>query len=152
MASPTHNYSIYAIPAYWVLSVLPHNYAIRTIKAANNGRWDNSNPRSSNWNASVQKSVPAATFARYERAEAAHKNGFENLPVFVGAVILGNMAKLPPATLNAVTGAYLVSRIVYTLAYINVEQRKYSLARTGIYLSGIFMCMYLIVRAGNVLF
>jgi hypothetical protein len=39
------NLSMFAIPAYW-LCMLPHNYAI--IRKADNGRWDNSNPRSTN--------------------------------------------------------------------------------------------------------
>jgi uncharacterized MAPEG superfamily protein len=36
--------------------------------------------------------VPAATFATFERAEAAHKNAMENAPFFVGAVVGGNLA------------------------------------------------------------
>lgn len=31
---------------------------------------------------------------RYERAEAAHANGMENAPFFIGAVLAGNFAGL----------------------------------------------------------
>jgi uncharacterized MAPEG superfamily protein len=42
--------------------------------------------------------VPAATYARFERAEAAHKNAMENAPFFIGAVIAGNMAGVGAGT------------------------------------------------------
>ncbi|PVH74528.1 hypothetical protein DL98DRAFT_519168 [Cadophora sp. DSE1049] len=37
MANP----SMFAIPAYWLLCMLPHNYTIAIMRKANNGRWDN---------------------------------------------------------------------------------------------------------------
>ena len=41
-----------------------------------------------------RKTTPAALFARYERAEAAHRNGMENAPFFIGAMLAGNWAGL----------------------------------------------------------
>jgi len=144
------NYSLYAIPAYFALAQLPHAYAVGTIKAANNGRWDNSNPRSSTYNDKVQKSVPAAVFGRYERSVAAHKNGMENLAFFTAAVVLGNMAQLPASTLNTVAGAYLALRAVYNIVYIQTTSNKYSYVRTGIWFCSIGLCMYQLIRAANV--
>ncbi|MCJ1427310.1 hypothetical protein MMC29_005213 [Sticta canariensis] len=144
------NYSIYAIPAYFVLSMLPHNYALIIIKSANNGRWDNSNPRSSGWNEKIQKSTPAEIFSRYERAEGAHKNGMENMAIFCTTIILGNMAELPASTLNTVAGLYLALRAIYTLAYIYIGSAKYSYVRSGIWGGTIALCSYQIIRAGNV--
>jgi uncharacterized MAPEG superfamily protein len=67
---------------------------VQQLKSANNGKWDNVNSRGTETVATYRKSVPAEVYARFERAEAAHKNGFENAPFFIGAVIAGNMAGL----------------------------------------------------------
>ena len=143
------NYSIYAIPIYLVLSLLPHSYAVSIIKSANKGRWDNNNPRSPAWHEKIQKSVPAEVLGRFERAEAAHKNGMENLAIFSTAIVLGNMAELPAGTLNTVAGMYLALRAIYNLVYIHTVSRKYSFARTGIWGTSLLLCLYLIVRAAN---
>jgi len=143
------NYSIYAIPASLILALLPHVYAVQIIKSSNNGRWDNSNPRSSTYHDKIQKSVPAAIFSKYERGEAASKNGMENLVIFSTAVILGNMAQLPASTLNTVSAAYLALRAVYNVVYIQTTTNKYSYVRSGVWFSSIFLCFYQIVRAAN---
>jgi len=204
------NLSIYAIPVYYILSIVPHTYAFKLIISANNGRWDNSNPRSPKTQAAIEKSVPAATFARYvgvfsqsfhpqsrpfpespiifsrrlfklvfstfsllidrnnaallleqysadsmgswqERAEAAHKNCMENMPLFTSAVILGNLAQLPAGTLNVIAGSYLLLRVAYAVAYINISHHKGSRVRTGIWATSSFLLLYQIVIAGNVL-
>ncbi|MCJ1251960.1 hypothetical protein MMC30_009198 [Trapelia coarctata] len=144
------NYSLYAIPASLFLALLPHLYAVQLIKSANNGRWDNSHPRSTAYNDKLQKTVPNAIFRKFERGEAAHKNGMENLVIFSTAVILGNMANLPAGTLNTVAGGYLALRVLYNVAYIQTTANKYSYMRTGIWASSILLCMYQMVRAANV--
>jgi uncharacterized MAPEG superfamily protein len=127
------NLSLFAIPAYWILTMLPHNYAIAIMRKANNGRWNNASPRSSKWDATLRESTPADVYARYERAEAAHKNGMENFPIFAGAILAGNIAKLDTLTLNAFVAAYLCSRVAYTVIYVSVNSHRYSLYRTAIW-------------------
>lgn len=131
--------------------MIPHNYAISIITSANNGNWDNSNPRSSNWDAAIKAKVPAEVFGRYERAGAAHSNGMENLPLFCTAVVLGNMAGLEARTLNAVAGLVLGLRAVYTWWYVVNSDMKKSYIRTPIWAASVLSCFYLIVKAGNVL-
>ena len=143
------NYSIYAIPAFVVLALFPHAYATRIIKNANNKKWDNANPRSAALKENAKKSVPASIYARYERAEGAHANSMENLPLLIGAIILGNMAKLPVSTLNTVAGGYLALRVAYTYAYINTETIPYSGIRTALWGTSLGSLLYLIIRAGN---
>ncbi|OCK83812.1 hypothetical protein K432DRAFT_401731 [Lepidopterella palustris CBS 459.81] len=143
------NYSIYGIPVYWLLSLIPHSYGLSIIKNANNGYWENRNPRGLDTAAMYKKSVPAEIFGRFERAEGAHKNGMENMPLFIGAVILGNMANLDSSTLNTVVGSYLVLRVVYTALYIYVTKIKYSYARTGTWFASTSLLLYLIIKAGN---
>lgn len=52
------------------------------------------------------------------RAKAAEANGFENLPVFAGAVLAANVAGVPVETLNALSAAYLASRVIYNIIYV----------------------------------
>ena len=77
--------------------------------------------------------MPAKVYGRYERAEAAHKNGMENLALFVGEVLAGNVAKLDNFTLNVFIGSYLLLCIVYTFIYINVSSHRYSHYRTAVW-------------------
>ena len=45
------------------------------MKKANNNKWNNANPRGTQTDERYKKSVPAEIYAKYERSEAAHKNG-----------------------------------------------------------------------------
>lgn len=103
------NYSFYSIPVYWFLALVPHAYAVRfnifqtteyssidswqvaVARKANKGFWDNTNPRNTGY---LEKNIPKEALAKYERAEAAHANGMENAPYFIGAVLAGNLAGL----------------------------------------------------------
>ncbi|KAG9236108.1 hypothetical protein BJ875DRAFT_457433 [Amylocarpus encephaloides] len=142
------NLSLFAIPAYWVLTMAPHSYAVAIMSKANNGKWDNSNPRSSTWDNKLRTATPAEAYGRYERAEAAHKNGFENLPLFVGAILAGNLAGLSSVDLNRFTGAYLAMRALYTLVYVNVTRNSTSFFRTAIWLASTMGCMAVYVKSG----
>ena len=103
---PAANYSFYVIPAFYVLNLVPHVYGATILKNANNGNQDRANPRTHLQ--SLKKSTPSEIYARYERAEAAHNNGFEILPLIAAAVICGNVARLDPSTLNTVAGSLYV--------------------------------------------
>jgi uncharacterized MAPEG superfamily protein len=148
MATSMTNLSLFAVPAYWILCLVPHNYAIGIMRKANNGMWDNTSPRSSNWDAKLKKSVPAEIFAKYERAEAAQKNSFENFPIFVGAILAGNLAKLGSPLLNSFVGAYLGMRVLHTIVYVSVSSNKYSFFRTAIWGISTLMCMGVYVKSG----
>lgn len=73
----TYNPSILAIPTYYVLSVLPHSYALNVATQGELSKWDNRNPRSSTMKAKLKERLPAEIFAKYERLEACHANGME---------------------------------------------------------------------------
>lgn len=60
-------------------------------------------------------------------------------------------AKVDNWTLNALSGGYLVSRVVYNFIYINNEEESLATARTGVFLTGIGMVFTLFVKAGNAL-
>ncbi|KAF3004265.1 hypothetical protein E8E13_008192 [Curvularia kusanoi] len=122
------NYSLHTIPVYWFLALAPHAYAIGVAKRANNGVWDNTNPRNTSY--LTQNIVDKEALARYERAEAAHANGMENAPFFVGAVLAGNLAGLDAATLNAYTGVYIGLRVLYNVLYVRTTTLRSSRARS----------------------
>ncbi|KAL6703790.1 hypothetical protein ACN47E_009089 [Coniothyrium glycines] len=143
------NYSLYSIPVYWVLALYPHAYAVSLIRNSNNKQWDNTNPRSTDTNEQYKKSVPADTYARFERAEAAHKNGLENAPFFIGAVLAGNYAGLRSTTLNAVTGTYVCLRVLYNVLYINTTTQKASRLRSVTWVSSFVLLFGTYIAAGK---
>lgn len=81
------NHTLLAVPAMWLTAIAPHSWAVEFIKKHNNGRFDNSNAKGQAFNAKLQANVPADVLARFERAESAHRNGLENLPLFAVGVL-----------------------------------------------------------------
>lgn len=84
------NYDLLAVPAMWLTAIAPHSWAIGYIKKHNKGRFDNANSKTQAFGAKLQANVPADVLARFERAEAAHRNGLENLPLFAVGVLAAN--------------------------------------------------------------
>ncbi|KAF2804855.1 uncharacterized protein BDZ99DRAFT_144328 [Mytilinidion resinicola] len=150
----TYNSSILAIPAYYVLSVLPHSYAIHL---ATNGKlvsWDNRNPRSTTLKANLKQTLDATTYARYERAEACHANGMENLPLFASAVILGNMAGLKRDGiygLSGFAGLFLAIRVAYTVVYLGTTTNGPTVLRSTLWAAGSTLCVRVILEAARAL-
>jgi uncharacterized MAPEG superfamily protein len=142
------NLSFFAVPVYWLLTMLPHTYAVLIARSANNGRWNNVSPRSSTWDETLRKSTPKEIYARYERGEAAHKNGMENLPLFVGAILAGNFAKLETRTLNLFVVLFLLIRILYTIFYVSISSHRLSYLRSSTWFMGAALCMGIFVKAG----
>lgn len=180
------NYSLHSIPVYWFLALAPHAYAVRSFhtspntnihltnsvsqvgvaKKANNGHWDNTNPRNTSY---LEQKVPKEALARYERAEAAHANGMENAPFFIGAVLAGNFAGLDAskypgnwkytrswnyadedtATLNAYTGVYIGLRVLYNVLYVRTTTLKSSRARSLVWLVSTVSLFVLYFKAAN---
>jgi uncharacterized MAPEG superfamily protein len=109
------NYSLHSIPVYWLIALYPHAYSVRPttfhlyflqlttpqqglFKAATNGHRNNANPRGTSTLSHYRKICSKDVFEKAERAEACHMNSMENAPFFVGAVVAGNLAGLPPST------------------------------------------------------
>ncbi|OCK78389.1 hypothetical protein K432DRAFT_383901 [Lepidopterella palustris CBS 459.81] len=144
------NWSIYTIPAYYILGFIPHVYGTKIISKANNGYFDNVNPHGV-LTIESYKRLPKDVFTRYERAEAAHRNIMENMSLFVAAVILGNVAKIEPEILNTIVGGNLAIRVLYTVLYIRTTKAEYSYLRSLVWMSSVASLMYLVVKAGNAL-
>ncbi|KAF3034646.1 hypothetical protein E8E11_004952 [Didymella keratinophila] len=140
------NYSFYSIPVFWFLSLAPHAYAVSVARKANKGFWDNTNPRNTGY---LEKNIPKDALAKYERDEAAHANGMENAPYFIGAVLAGNLAGLPASTMNTYTGAYVGLRLIYNLLYTNTTTLKNSRARSIVWIASTLGLFTLYIKAAN---
>ncbi|KAF2786020.1 hypothetical protein K505DRAFT_330634 [Melanomma pulvis-pyrius CBS 109.77] len=150
----TYNPSIAAIPVYYILSVIPHSYALHVATQGKPTEWDNRNPRSSDLKAKLKERLPADRFALYERAEACHANGMENLPLFASAVVLGNMAGLKKDGLSGMTGfagIYLAIRLAYTAIYLNTNTQGPTVLRSALWVAGFSTCFRIIFKAAKAL-
>ncbi len=85
------------------------------------------------------------------RAEGAQQNGFENLGIFAAGVVAGNAAGLDAGYLNALSIAYVASRIVYDLVYINNTTPAVARVRSVAYNAGSAVVFTLFVSSGNAL-
>ena len=143
------NYSFYTIPAVWLLSILPHFYAIILYSRSAHKHFDNCHPRSLTSKLEGDQSIDKATKQRIIRAEGAQQNGFENLAFFAAAVTAGNAAGLAPQTMNILSGAYLAIRTVYNLVYINGDTQPLGGLRSTVYTAGVGLVCTIFVMAGN---
>ncbi|KAF2131455.1 hypothetical protein P153DRAFT_429751 [Dothidotthia symphoricarpi CBS 119687] len=147
----TYNPSILAIPAYYIISLLPHTYAVNVASEGKLSTWDNRNPRSTDLKAKLKASLPAETYARYERLESCHANGFENMPIFASAVILGNMAGLRNEVLTKFVASFLAVRLAYTATYVTHTTQGPTWIRSGLYFAGLALCFQTIISSAKVL-
>ena len=147
----SHNYSLYGIPAYYFLAMLPHIYSVMIV-SRNKQNWDNASPRSEKFSASLKRALPPNAFSKYERARAAHTNMLsENMAFFTGAVLAGNMAGVDAGFMNNTTTAYLASRVVYLICYICIRRQRYAVMRTIAFNTGCAILMWVYFKAAGVL-
>ncbi len=149
MSLSTTNYSFYTIPAAWLLSIIPHQYAIILYSKSAHKRFDNCHPRSLTSKVEGDQAIDKATKRRIIRAEGAQQNGFENLAFFAAAVTAGNAAGLAPRMMNMLSGAYLATRVVYNLVYINGDTAALAGIRSVIYTAGVGLVCAVFVMAGK---
>ncbi|KAB2101504.1 hypothetical protein AG0111_0g10236 [Alternaria gaisen] len=147
----SYNTSILAIPAYVILTFLPHVLAINVATRGNFLTWDNRNPRSSDLRAQLKQRLTAVTYTKYKRMEACHANGMENLLLFIGAVVLGNIAGLGQNELAKLAAWFLAVRIAYTVAYITTSTQAPTLIRSSLWIAGVSLCFCTIIRAAGVM-
>ena len=147
----TPNYSFYAIPIFYILVLAPSWYGTTLVLRANNGKFDIANPRGDKYSTYLKKTVPSDTYTCYERARAAHQNGWENFPLFASAVICANIAKVDAGSLNAACATFLVLRAIYIPLYITISNSNYAPARSVVWAGSVGCCLYLLGKAGNIM-
>ncbi|KAF7903733.1 uncharacterized protein EAF01_006782 [Botrytis porri] len=142
----TRNFSLYSVPAAWLLAHLPHVYAVISSKC-----FDNRSPRDFKKSLEDDQTLDKAKKNKIRRAHAAGANGYESIGFFASAVVAGNVAGLSHSTLNTLTGGYLISRAVYNFIYINNETQGAAGARSLAWLFGIGQIVTLFIKSGNAL-
>lgn len=145
----TYNPSVLAIPAYFILAMLPHGWAINVASQGNLRTWDNRNPRNSDLKAKLKARLPAESYAKYERLEACHANSMESFPLFAAAVVLGNIARLKQEELSGFAAAFLVVRVAYMMVYATHRTQGPTMLRTGIWYVGVGLCFRTILQAAK---
>lgn len=91
---------------------------------------------------------PKKTVRRISRAKAASANGFETLGLYAAAVVAANVARVPNARLNKLTGLYLLSRALYVYTYVVLQDNaRAALLRVGVWFGGVGLIMALFTAA-----
>lgn len=86
-----------------------------------------------------------------KRNEAAHANAMEHFPVFVGSALFAVVAKVPNEAVNRACAVYSVARVVYAVAYLAVDNVRFSYIRSLAWWSSNFACLYLFWQSGKAL-
>ncbi|KAJ7160584.1 hypothetical protein C8R43DRAFT_993365 [Mycena crocata] len=139
--------SLYSIPAVWLTAFAPvmlKSVTINKVKGFNNVQ-----PRANTHAVSADKAVPPAVAARIERMEGAHMNGNENFPIWVAAILAGNLAGLDNYRMNVISISYFCGRILYNYIYITQETRRQSVLRTLVFFCTLSLPMYLLFAAAT---
>ncbi|KAJ7152397.1 hypothetical protein C8R46DRAFT_1121197 [Mycena filopes] len=139
--------SFYSIPAVWLTAFVPvmlKSRAINKVKPYNNVQ-----PRANVSRVAGDAKIPPAVAARIERMEGAHMNGNENFPLWVAAVLAGNVAGLDTGVLNILSIVYFCGRVLYNYVYITQETRKQSLVRTGVFFGNLCLPLYILFAAAT---
>ncbi len=110
-------------------ALLPKIHSLRLSRK--DGKYDNNHPRE--W---------AANLTGWQRrAIAAHSNGFEILPLFVGAVIFAHLAQADQARVDLLAMAFVALRVVYTGTYL----MNWGALRTLVWSAGVAVCIALML-------
>jgi uncharacterized MAPEG superfamily protein len=148
------NIPLLSILAYYVLAAYPHGHAVVAASKGNLKQHDNTNPKSTKQTDKLKRRLTAREFAAYERAERAHSNALENMPLFCAAIFAGLLAqqKIGPGeiALNEFAVGFLLLRALYTVCYILTETIRLSYLRSALYFITTGWAFYVIGRAAYI--
>ncbi|KZS96275.1 hypothetical protein SISNIDRAFT_482860 [Sistotremastrum niveocremeum HHB9708] len=140
--------ALYTIPAAWILLMVPQvqRYSIITQHLpAENVMLA---PRSAVENHAKSK-APRELVEKAVRMQGAHQNGYEVLPIYIGAVLAATYSELDNYTVNLACLAFLVSRVIYNYIYINQYNTTWANSRTFVWFFGICTTFYLYIASCN---
>ncbi|KAF8928310.1 hypothetical protein EDD21DRAFT_373052 [Dissophora ornata] len=144
ISSSYPNFPLLSLPIAAGIAYAPH--FIRALIVVNaTKRWNNINPRGQL--EKVETRMSKAAWAMAKRAESAHTNGLETLPVFYGAVLAALHAGVAKDTVNYYAGFFVLSRALYNIVYIFNTTQITALARTSIWAAGMVACLKLFLAA-----
>jgi uncharacterized MAPEG superfamily protein len=83
------------------------------------------------------------------RAEAAQANMFETVALYAAGVIAANTAGVDKSSLNKLALAYVLTRMVYTMVYVRLQDNpKFAPVRSIAWIASISIIFSLFVKAG----
>ncbi|KAK7536085.1 uncharacterized protein J3D65DRAFT_627355 [Phyllosticta citribraziliensis] len=149
------NLSIAAIPAYYLLAQAPHAAALIYTTNGKVSKWENVNPKGEATKTAINKKIGPQRYAVYERLKAAHANCMENMPLFIAAIVFGNMAGLHKVEgsggLNWFAGSFLLARAGYNIVYALNATQGQSYLRTLFWLLSVGQCFRVLFTAASIL-
>lgn len=92
--------------------------------------------------------LSSRTRGRIIRAEAAAVDTIESAPYFAVAILAGNQVGLPNGALNALSLAYLATRMAYIDAYIFSETLAVAVLRAALFSVGHMIIWSVFILAG----
>lgn len=147
------------------VSMIPHAVAHAIAARGRIPTENSSNLRAQDTRAQLQQRVPAESYARYMRMCGCYQTGIEasperglstvvsylirwqSFPLFVAAVVVGNMAGLAQDMLNAFAVSFVAVRLACTVSCLLTVTSVASHVRGGLWVTGIWMCLSIFVRA-----
>ncbi|KAK2743905.1 hypothetical protein FQN57_004528 [Myotisia sp. PD_48] len=145
--SSQNNWTYHAIAGAYAVGLAPSVYKFVGLFRASKGKYTNLMPRE-NLDA-LRSSIPEKTWTRLFRAQCAHLNAMETLPLFAVAMIAGNITKVPVNDLNLIAAEYVGARILYTALYIGARSEFMSYMRSSVWAWSIALPVYALVKAGR---
>ncbi|KAF5626287.1 uncharacterized protein FTJAE_9754 [Fusarium tjaetaba] len=111
----TRNYSFFTVPAAFFIITFPHAY---TITAGAKGTYDNCNPRFHRDRIANCQTLDKSHKQFLLRAKAATENGLETIGCYAAGILAANFAAVPAPTINILGLGFVVSRLLYNIAYL----------------------------------
>lgn len=116
----SYNLPLLAIPAYYLIALIPHAVATSIASGGSLAKHDNRNPTSTELVTKLKTKLPPKRFAKFERCKSCHRNALENFPLFIVAMLAGLYAERETGQqlhLTFYAGLQLIIRLVYTINY-----------------------------------
>ena len=142
------NVSFYTLPISWILCLVPRLFAVLTYATSTGKPVEFGHPRNLAQVVGSDPALPSRTRGRIIRAEAAAQDTVESAPYFAVAVLAGNLVGLPPDLLNALSIAYLATRMAYIDAYIFSESVTVAVLRAVLFSIGHMIIWSVFILAG----
>ncbi|KAI0082387.1 hypothetical protein K474DRAFT_1702908 [Panus rudis PR-1116 ss-1] len=140
-------FSLYSIPVAYFVGLWPAKRRAGLIDQTIG--FDNTLPRANVGRLHEYPDVSPEVTERAERLEGAHKNSLEILPLWIGAVLTGNIAGLDDVFLNIASASFLGLRLLYNFIYVNQKSNRQGTLRSITWLAGLSIPITVIVRAAN---
>ena len=116
--------------AYWCVLIAGLMPYVATLTAKIGGeKFDNGDPRE--W--------LSRQAGHRRRANAAQLNSFEAFPLFAAAVIIATLCKAPPATVDGLAIAFVITRVTYIWCYVG----NVATLRSLVWTAGLGLCIAL---------